>query len=34
MTVARPVIVVNFKTYVEASGPRALELAKLCEQVA
>jgi len=26
-------IVVNFKTYPEASGPAALELAKVCEQV-
>lgn len=34
MTLKRPVIVVNFKTYPEASGPNALALAKLCEQVA
>lgn len=30
---AKPAIVVNFKTYREASGARALELALLCEQV-
>jgi len=30
----KPAIVVNFKTYQEASGRPALELAKLCEQVA
>jgi triosephosphate isomerase len=30
----KPAIVVNFKTYQEASGRAALELAKLCEQVA
>ena len=30
----RPVIVVNFKTYPEASGPRAVALAKICESVA
>ena len=34
MTVKRPVIVVNFKTYPDASGPNALALARLCEQVA
>jgi len=30
----KPAIVVNFKTYLEASGRAALDLAKLCEQVA
>jgi triosephosphate isomerase len=30
----KPAIVVNFKTYRESSGPAAVELAKLCEQVA
>lgn len=34
MTLKRPVIVVNFKTYVEASGENALVLARLCEAVA
>jgi triosephosphate isomerase len=34
LTLRTPVIVVNFKTYPEASGPNALALAKLCEQVA
>jgi triosephosphate isomerase len=29
----KPAIVVNFKTYLEASGPAAVQLAKLCEQV-
>lgn len=33
MTVRRPVIVINFKTYPEASGPAALDLAKLCDQI-
>lgn len=33
MTVRKPVIVVNFKTYQEASGPAAVELAMLCENV-
>lgn len=33
MDLRRPVIVVNFKTYQEASGPEALSLAKLCEAV-
>ncbi len=33
MVLAKPAIVVNFKTYREASGARALELALLCEQV-
>jgi len=30
----KPAIVVNFKTYQEASGSAALDLARLCEQVA
>jgi triosephosphate isomerase len=34
MTERRQVIVVNFKTYPEASGENALKLATLCEQVA
>jgi triosephosphate isomerase len=29
-----PLIIVNFKTYLEATGRRALELAKRCEKVA
>jgi len=29
----KPAIVVNFKTYLEASGPAAVQLARLCEQV-
>ena len=29
-----PLIIVNFKTYLEATGRRALELAKKCERVA
>ena len=29
-----PIIAVNFKTYAEAMGPRAVALAKLCESVA
>jgi triosephosphate isomerase len=33
LTIPRPVIVVNFKTYIESSGPAALELARICEQV-
>ncbi len=33
LQVRKPVIVVNFKTYPEASGKEALALAKLCEQV-
>ena len=33
MSSRKPVIVVNFKTYSESSGPAAVELAKLCEQV-
>ncbi len=34
MSVPKPVIVVNFKTYPEASGKEALALARLCEQIA
>lgn len=34
MPLKKPAIVVNFKTYLEASGRAALDLAKLCEQVA
>lgn len=33
MSSRKPAIVVNFKTYPEASGPGALSLAKLCEQI-
>lgn len=33
MTLRRPVIVINFKTYPEASGAAALDLAKLCDQI-
>ena len=33
MPLRKQTIVVNFKTYQEASGPAALELAKVCEQV-
>lgn len=33
MPFRKPVIVVNFKTYPEASGPGALALAKLCAQI-
>lgn len=33
MTVRKPAIVVNFKTYPEASGPEALRLAKMCADV-
>lgn len=33
MTVRKPGIVVNFKTYPEASGPEALRLAKMCADV-
>lgn len=33
MPTRKRAIVVNFKTYPEASGPAALSLAKLCEQV-
>jgi triosephosphate isomerase len=34
VTIRTPAIVVNFKTYLEASGPNALALAKLCAEVA
>lgn len=34
MQLRRPLVAVNFKTYPEASGRRALELAKLCSEVA
>ena len=34
MPIKKPAIVVNFKTYQEASGRAALDLARLCEQVA
>jgi len=30
----RPIIVVNFKTYPEASGPNSIALSKICESVA
>jgi len=33
VTVRKPAIVVNFKTYPEASGPEALRLAKMCADV-
>jgi len=33
LPIRKPVIVVNFKTYPEASGPGALALAKLCAQI-
>lgn len=33
MRIKTPVVVVNFKTYTEASGPAALELAKVCSEV-
>ena len=33
MSIRRPVIVVNFKTYKEASGLAAIELAKICEDI-
>lgn len=33
MPLRRPVIVVNFKTYQEASGLAALELAKVCDEI-
>ncbi|RLF05216.1 MAG: triose-phosphate isomerase, partial [Thermoprotei archaeon] len=29
-----PLIIINFKTYLEATGQRALDLAKKCEKVA
>ena len=31
--VRTPLILVNFKTYIEATGKRALELAKIAEKV-
>ena len=34
MRILTPVIVVNFKTYPEASGQKAVELARMCEDVA
>jgi len=34
LPIKKPAIVVNFKTYQEASGRAALDLARLCEQVA
>lgn len=34
MILRKPVIVVNFKTYPEASGPDALLVARLCEEIA
>lgn len=34
MSLRKPTIVVNFKTYVEASGAQALALSELCEEVA
>ncbi|MEW5747912.1 MAG: triose-phosphate isomerase [Candidatus Thermoplasmatota archaeon] len=34
MTLRKPAIVVNFKTYLESSGEEAVALARLCEQVA
>ncbi|MGD9963467.1 MAG: triose-phosphate isomerase [Thermoplasmata archaeon] len=34
MSLKKPAIVVNFKTYLESSGKEAVALAKLCEQVA
>lgn len=34
LTTRTPAIVVNFKTYPEASGPNALVIAKLCAEVA
>ncbi len=33
MPIRRPVIVVNFKTYQEASGSAAIELAKICDDI-
>jgi len=33
LSIRKPAIVVNFKTYLEASGAAALELARICEQV-
>jgi len=34
LSLRKPTIVVNFKTYVEASGAQALALSELCEEVA
>ncbi len=34
MSLRKPAVVVNFKTYPEASGKGALEIARVCEQVA
>jgi triosephosphate isomerase len=34
LQIRKPVIAVNFKTYVEASGPQALALARVCAEVA
>ena len=34
MKLEPPLLVVNFKTYEEATGPKALRLAKICEEVA
>ena len=31
--VTYPLILVNFKTYLQSSGKKALELAKICEKV-
>jgi triosephosphate isomerase len=33
LPIRRPVIVVNFKTYQEASGSAAIELAKICDDI-
>jgi len=33
LSIKKPAVVVNFKTYQEASGKAALELARLCDQV-
>ncbi len=33
MSARKPAIVVNFKTYPEASGPAAVELSKLCDRI-
>ena len=34
MSIKKPVVVVNFKTYPEAAGPNALVLSKICAEVA
>ncbi|MCJ7607248.1 MAG: triose-phosphate isomerase, partial [Thermoplasmata archaeon] len=34
MTLRSPVVIVNFKTYPEACGERAMVLARICESVA